>query len=160
MNGNSPTNIPDDIVWDADDPPIVYACTQYTLHNSECDGDCDYQVATEALVKMMNEGFAFRRAGMSYRGVVAAYSGVIPVSGIPVEVFDILLMVEVLRDIVVEHLDISVDELHEAFREHKFNFMSNVREQAEEQIRKTRIQRHLGIQDRPTLFGPDGEPIG
>lgn len=159
MNGNAPTNIPADVVWDENNPPVIYACSQYTEHDPACEGDCESQVATENLVKLMNEGFAYRRAGMSYYGIVASYS-MIPVSGIPVEVFDVMMLVEVLRDHIVETTDITEDELHEKFRIHKYEFLHNVREASEARVRKQRAANALGIVEGPGLLGPDGNPIG
>lgn len=160
-NGNSMTpNVPPDIVWDEDSPPLIFSCSQHTEHDPRCKGDCESEFITNRLqVELMNEGRAWARAGMSFLGIPSAYEAHTPVPGIHVELFDLECKVQALLDFVVDSVGVDREVLEDKFREFKLDALRRIREINEESVRRQRAEASLGIINRPGLLGPDGRPI-
>lgn len=153
-NGSNP-QVPADIKWSDDNPPTLFVCSNHIFHMPGCDGECGELAVTENLVKLVNEGLAFARASMSWRGVPAAYAETIPVPGIKVELTDVLVWLEQLRDTLCEIVDISIDEFDDEFARRKYEMLHKIRLTSEDQIRQQRIANMIG----PKLLGPDGNPL-
>lgn len=156
-NGPVPS-VPPDIVWDEDNPPMLFACSNHVFHLPECSGNCNTMRVTEMRVKLINEGLAYARAGMNWHGVPAAYAEAIPVPGIRVELTDVLMWLELLRDLVCELAGLSIDEFDDMFTQRKFEMLHSIRERSEAHVKKQRTKNMLGIVDKP-IFGPDGRPL-
>lgn len=162
-NTNGPSNpeIPDDLVWDADNPPIIYPCSQDINHAPFCKGDEDgVALDSELQIQLMNEGRAWARLGMSFQGIPAAYQGVIPRPGIAVELVDLLSWMETMRGVLVELSGMTAFDFEEKFREFKLNFLREIRLATEERVKKERVVSSIGIVEKPGLLGPDGQPLG
>lgn len=159
MNGDSVQEVPPDLVWDEDNPPIIFQCSQDVQHDVRCNGHCgSVQLDSELQVTLLNEGRAWARAGMNFKGIPEAYQGVIPVPGINVELVDLLMWLETIKDIVRELSGMSEFEFQEKFREKKLEFLSIIRETNEARVKKQRVANSLGIAKKP-IFGPDGNPL-
>lgn len=159
-NGGMGMEIPPDLVWDEDDPPYIYPCSQHTEHHPMCPGnEPPIQLDSELQVEALNEGRRWARAGMSFEGVPAAYQGKVPIPGIAVELVDILMWLDVIKDVVIEMSTMTPFEFEEKFREYKIGFLRGIREANEDKVKKRRVANSLGIVNRPPLLGPDGNPI-
>lgn len=156
-NGNEPT-IPPDVPWSDDNPPVLYVCSNHVFHMPGCDGNCGELLVTEQKVKLINEGLAYARAGMNWRGVPAAYENTIPVPGIRVELVDVLIWLEVMKDMVCELYGISAEHFDDEFARRKYEMLHEIREINERTIRQQRTADSLGIIKNP-IFGPDGKPL-
>lgn len=157
-NGNS-TQVPDDVIWDENDPPQLFNCTNLQHHNPDCDGNCGYlEFVTENMVNLINEGLAWARAGMNWRGIPAIYGGKIPIPGYPVELIDILVWCEILRDKVIELTGSDKLEFDDEFAKAKYEKLHEMRMDAEEGVRRQRIADRFGVVKQP-LLGPDGNPL-
>lgn len=157
MNGSG-MQVPQDIPWDEDNPPVLFNCSNMRFHENNCDKTCGEMEVTKAKVDLINEGLAFARAGMQWRGVPATLAGVLPINGIAVELFDILCWVELLRDKFLELIGTDISDFDEDFAIYKFNKMHELRMQAEETVKKKRLADQFGIVEKKVL-GPDGQPI-
>lgn len=159
-NGNSLQGVPRDLIWNEDDPPVIYPCSQDIKHLPNCSGEEDgIQLDSELQVRILNEGRTWARAGMSFQGIPAAYSGVIPKPGIGVELVDLLCWLEVIKEQIVELTGMSEFEFEEKFRERKLEFLQTIRDANEANIRRNRIRASLGVKNKPPLLGPGGEPL-
>lgn len=157
-NGNADMEIPPDLVWDEDNPPIIFPCSQHTEHHPMCPGnDPSITLDSELQVELLNEARAWARIGMNFRGVPTSLAHLTP--GIQVELVDIMCWFEVMRDIVIEMSDIELFEFEEKFRERKLLTLRTIREQNEANIKKQRLVNQFGIVEKKVL-GPDGRPIG
>lgn len=159
-NGLHPhIEVPDDLVWDEDNPPIIYPCSQHTEHHPfECPGPdkCPpIQLDSESQVMLLNEGRAWSRAGMNWHGIPMNFPG----NGIPVEIVDLLIYIEVMKPMLLQLTDTTEFELEEAFREKKLKMLTTIRGRHEDRVRKQRVANTLGIVEKPPLLGPDGRPI-
>jgi len=155
MNNGPNPQVPADITWDADNPPVLFVCSNHLFHLSGCDGNCGELVATENRVNLINEGLAFARAGMSWRGIPSAYEATIPVPGVKVELTDMLIWMEQMRDIFCEMSGISPDEFEDEFARRKYEFLHRIRIMNESHIRKQQIVDMI----RTPILGPDGNPL-
>lgn len=160
-NGDAPQEVPPDLVWDENNHPIIFDCSLDTVHTNECRGRCGSgnELTTETQVALLNEARAFARAGMSFMGVPAAYEGVIKLPGIKVELVDLLMWLEALKDIILEISDYTEFDLDEKYREHKLDLLRGVRHYNEETVKRKRAAARLGIVEKPGLLGPDGQPL-
>lgn len=161
-NGPEPQpRIPDDLVWDEDNPPKVYPCSQDVIHHPQCDGSDELTALdSESQVNLMNEGRAWARANMSFVGIPAAYQNTIPVPGIKIELLDMMIWLQAMKEVVAELSGMSEFDFDEKFREHKIAFLREVREANEANVRRQRVADRLGVVQRPGLLGPHGEPLG
>jgi hypothetical protein len=157
-NGNSPP-VPDDIVWDEENPPLIYSCSQHIEHARFCNGECPTYVANELQVQLMNEARAWARAGMSFHGIPAAYRDQIPIQGINVELFDLECRVHVLCEILVEMFNVDGNEIDERYGKFKLMALRNIREENEANVRRQRAANALGIAQKKPIIGPDGQPL-
>lgn len=159
-NGSSPGWIPPDLVWDEDNHPIIFPCSQHTEHHPNCDGNCGEptELDSESQVELLNEGRKYARIGMSFFGVPAAYNGVIPVRGIAVELVDLLMWLQAAKEVIMEKLDFSEFEFEELYRTKKLEFLRNIREANEENIKRARTEQMMAVAKKP-LLGPDGNPL-
>lgn len=158
MRSNGATNpaIPPDLEWDEDNPPEIFPCSQHTEHAPGCPGTEDaIQLDSESQVRLINEARAWARVGMNFTGVPAGF----PATGIPVELVDLLVWAQVVREIVIELAGITEFEYEEKFREAKFELLNSIRVRHEDEVKKRRVADQLGIVQRPPLLGPDGQPI-
>lgn len=159
-NGPSTPEVPADLIWDEDNPPVIYPCSQDINHDPTCPGnEPGLTLDSELQVMLLNEARAWARAGMSFNGIPAAYQNVIPKPGIAVELVDLLIWLQVIKDVVVELSDISEFDFEEKFRERKLSFLQEIRFANEANIRKARVANSIGIVEKPPLLGPDGQPI-
>lgn len=154
-NGNSDPSIPPDLVWDENDPPIVFSCSQHTEHAPRCDGSCEAKVCDESLVNLLNEARAYARAGMSFNGIPAAMSGG-PWSGLNVEIYDLEVRTLLLQNIIQEQFGISDDDINRQFRELKYKLLHDVRIAVEPDIKRARLEAQVGVQ-KSRIVGPHGE---
>lgn len=160
-NGNSDF-VPPDLVWDENDPPKIFPCSQHITHSPRCDGKCCIEpmtIDTELQVDLLNEARAYARAGMSFKGVPEAYANSIPIPGMQVELFDMLIWLQTLAEVVAEAGLIGKDDLNEKFRANKLVIMREQRDRHEAQVRKSAIANKFGIVEKPPLLGPDGTPL-
>lgn len=157
-NGSGLPNVPPDIEWNEDDPPVVFNCSNHIEHDARCNGECGWFIPNESQVDLMNEARAWARVGMNFFGIPTAYAGTIPVNGIHVELFDLECKFQVLREMVIELAGIDEEELEERFRKFKLTAMRNIREQNEAAVRSQRAAEMLRIAKKP-LLGPDGNPL-
>src|SRR6266403_135998 len=125
-NGNSP-QVPDDIVWDEENPPVLFNCSNMIFHNADCNRQCGEIEVTETRVKLINEGLAWSRAGMNWHGVPRSYAGVIPVVGLSVELTDVLIWLELLRNKMIELTGSSIEEFDEEFANKKLEKLREIR---------------------------------
>lgn len=154
-HGENP-NVPPDIAWDDDDPPMIYACSQHTEHNSNCDGECESHILTSELqAKLMNEARAWARQNMVFTGVPVN----VPFPGIQVELVDLLCWLEATKQVLIDNDLVEEFKLEESYRERKLNLLQTIRERSEERIRKQRVVDSLGIVQKPGLLGPNGQPL-
>lgn len=158
VNGDAHPGIPEDLVWDDENPPEVFNCSNHLYHERGCDGTCGLMDLTESKVALINEGLAYARAGMEWRGLPAIFAGKMPINGMQVELTDVLMWLETLKKTVCELAGISEDEFDEMFRANKIEMLRSVREANEERLRKSRLKSQLGVVENP-LLGPDGFPI-
>lgn len=159
-NGNTLNNVPDDLIWDEDNHPVIFPCSQHTEHHPQCPGTEEpIELDSESQVKLLNEARAYARAGMSFLGIPSAYANAIPVPGIQVELVDVLMWLETMKELLGELVGISEAELNERFRENKLALLQHIREQNEENVRKQKVANSLGIVEKPSLLGPDGSPL-
>jgi hypothetical protein len=156
MNGDHAPRVPDDLVWDEDNPPVVYECSQDITHEMGCNGNCNSTVLNEEQVELMNEARAWARAGMSFYGIPTAYAGQIPVRGINVELFDLECKLQVFRELLIESLGIDEEEVESRFRRFKFQAMRHIREVNEAAVRRARMEQFI---PKKQILGPDGGPI-
>lgn len=161
FNGDSMNpDIPPDLVWDEDNPPRIFPCSQHTEHQRGCPATEDpIELDSELQVNLLNEGRAWARAGMSFKGIPEAYQGAIPIPGINVELVDLLMWLEAVKEVVTEVAGITEFEFQEKFREKKLAFLQIIREANEQRIKKQRVANTLGIIENPGLLGPDGRPL-
>lgn len=158
-NGDgTPPGIPADLVWDAENPPIIYECTQDIEHAPDCDGTCEGMVVSESMVNLINEGRAYGRAQMSFLGVPQSMS-MLGIPGVNVEILDLFVRVNILQDILIENFDVSKEEIDERFRVAKFNKLNEIRTAIEPTLREKRLEQQLGVAKK-SILGPDGKPIG
>ena len=164
--GASKPTIPPDIEWDENDPPVIFRCTNHTEHAPDCDGDCEALECTEWQVKLLNEGKAWRRLDMDFRGIPTVIADVMPVNGIHVEIFDQQCTLMALQQVLMDNGLLDKTELDEKFREAKYTIMHDVRVQNEEQIKAMRDaaleqekRAALGLPPK-RLLGPHGEQLG
>lgn len=159
-NGEMGMEIPPDLVWDEDDPPYIYPCSQHSEHHPMCPGNEDaIQLDSESQVEILNEGRRWARAGMAFNGIPAAYQGKIPITGIAVELVDLLMWLDVVKDMVIELSGSTPFEFEERYRDYKIKFLREIREANEDKIKKARVANSIGVVERPPLLGPDGNPI-
>jgi hypothetical protein len=158
MNGNVPNmQIPPDVIWDENDPPRIYDCSQHTEHQPTCDGNCESRlVVSEKQAELMNEARAWARLEMPFNGVPFG----LPFPGIPVEVVDLLCWLEVTKEQLYEAGIVEEFEFEEKYRDKKLELLRTIRSQHEDRIKRQRVASSLGIIERPPLLGPDGQPIG
>lgn len=152
-NGDSIPNIPPDLEW----PVSTYSCSHNTEHAPNCDGSCTEIEWTESQVKIENVRREFARNGMSWIGLPEGLP--LPVSGIQVDLVDLLCRVLTLEELAFEIHGINREEYDEKFRENKLEFLQTILDQNKEQVRKARLERTLGL-GKKQIFGPGGEPIG
>lgn len=150
--------VPPDLEWDADNPPVIFSCSQHTEHMPNCPGDCGEHVCTEGTVLMANEARAWSRAGMSWSGVPTAYAGKVPIGGINVELVDLETKIHVLVELLKDVTNLSQEELDDMWLAHKAGYLRRIREDNEEMVRRTRAASALGIKNK-RLLGPDGQPL-
>ena len=157
-NGDVPNmQVPPDIVWDEDDPPEIFNCSQHIEHQPMCNGNCgSHHVVSEKQVALMNEARAWARLEMPFNGVPFGT----PFPGIPVELVDLLCWLETTKDVLYEAGIVEEFEFEEKYRARKLELMTSIRTTHEDRIKKQRVQASLGIPDRPPLLGPDGRPFG
>ena len=159
INGASDMpGVPPDLIWDESDPPILFECSGYTEHAPFCNGTCPRSVAKESQVELINESFAWNRAGMSFLGIPNAYAQHIPIRGINIELFDLEMKVQMLKSLIIEFLDIDEEEVEERFRHAKLEIMRGIRDREEDNIRRSRVQQMLQVPQNP-IIGPDGRPL-
>ena len=152
-NGDVPNmQVPPDLVWDENDPPIIHNCSQHTEHQPMCNGHCGSRpVVSELQIKLMNEARAWARLEMPMMGVPMN----MPFPGIPVEIVDLLVWLEVTKDVLKEAGIIEEFEFEEKYRERKLELLTAIRDRNEGRLKRAR----LGVPERPPLFGPDGTPM-
>jgi hypothetical protein len=159
LNGNNnPVGIPPDIVWDSENPPVAFACSQHTEHHPKCDGTCESMVLDESMVRGMNIAREYARNGMSFKGVVEGYDGMIPHSGMRVELFDLECEVKLLKQLLMELTGLSLEEYDVQFRELRSDVMEGVLEATLPGLKRARAEQALGIVPKKIL-GPDGSPL-
>lgn len=139
-------------------PCTIYSCSGSTEHTAECDTSCDSFEPTESQVGLQNIAREYARNGMSFVGVPEGIP--VPVSGINVDLVELLCRALALEKVVFESVGISREEFDEIYREVKIEFLSNILDANKEVVRKARVADSLGIVQRPALLGPNGEPIG
>lgn len=161
VNGDgTPPNIPDDLVYDPNDPITICTCSSYTEHNADCDGNCGELEATQNMINLINECRAWQRSQMTYTGLPASLAGG-PFPGINVDVLDTDLRSEVLQEILIEHLGVTSEEIDERFREKKFEKLHAIREAVEPRVREARVRSMIDIPGKPKgIIGPHGEILG
>lgn len=147
-NGDgTPPGIPEDVVWDSENPQYIYECSSYIEHSPDCDGNCESDLAAESQIKLLNESLAWARAGMD-------------TSGINISSFDNQANIMALQKVLIEKGILTQDEVDEEFRLFKIDVMRIVRENNEEQIKEMKQRMALGL--RPSsrkLLGPYGEEL-
>lgn len=158
-NGNTENEVLADLVWDDNDPPIIYSCSSHPVHSPDCEGDCDSKMTTELQVELINELHAWQRAGMNPMGSPASMMGLPFVFGIPVELIDLQVRYESMRGLLIEKGILEEEELDESFQQMKLTWLRKIREINEERIKKQRMADKFGIVHKPIL-GPGGQPIG
>lgn len=158
-NGSGKPQVPPDLVWDDDNPPKIFPCSLDTQHEKGCRGQEQSIVLESRLqVEVLNEGRAWARAGMNFQGVPAAYQGVIPVTGINVELVDMLMWLEAMKELLLEISDISEFDIQERFRAKKLEFLQAIRNANEEKVKSQRIRNQIGLAQKG-IIGPDGRRL-
>lgn len=155
-NGDSSSNIPPDLEWDAENPPFAYECSDYTEHIPGCPG-CDGKFYDESEVTLSNEAKAWARAGMVFKGSPDSMMNLPFVGGIPVEIYSLEKKFEVLMQVIIEAGLITQEDLDIKYRLHKAAMLKRIREANEDRVKKERTAQQLGIPTR--LIGPDGQPL-
>lgn len=160
-NGGSAGWIPDDIVWDEDNHPVIFQCSQHTEHHPACNGECGEptELDTPSQVEILNEGRRYARAGMSFMGVPAAYQGKLPIPGISIELVDLFMWLKAAKKLIQSYCDVSEFEFEEAYRAEKIDFLRTVREANEEAVKQAELRSKMAIAEKPGLLGPDGQPF-
>lgn len=162
QNGGNANWVPPDIRWDEENHPVIFACSQHIEHHPRCDGNCGEptELDSESQVELLNEGRRYARLGISFAGIPASHMGHIPVPGIPIELVDLLMWLEAVKQIILDTTpQLSEFDLEEVYREKKLEFLRSIREANEEQIKKARTQQQIAVATKPGLLGPDGQPI-
>lgn len=158
-NGASDPIIPDDLVWDAENPPHIFSCSQDVNHHPQCNGSCEeVQLDSELQVDLLNIARAFARLGMSFLGVPVSIQNAIPVPGVSVELLDLLCWNEAIKEILQEQFGVEEFEFQERFRKVKYSILKSVYDQHARQIKEQRTRDMLGI-NKPPLLGPNGQPL-
>jgi len=140
FNGGVPPNI----VWDEDNPPIKYACSQNVLHGPGCDGSCGADgFMTEAQVRMENETREWQRVGMNPDGI-----------GTRITPWNMDVKINAVVEFLNEKGIIDITELNDYFLTVKVNMMQQIREMNQEAAKRAK----LGLPPKG-LLGPDGLPI-
>lgn len=148
--------IPPDLEWS--DDLVIYGCSHHIEHARGCDGTCEENHPDELQVSLLNEGRAWRRLGMDFRGIPAPLMGG-PYAGVSVEIWDLQHHISALEDILVTAGIATRDELDDKMRETKLQAMRRIREQSEEMVRRARMKERIAMPQKPGLLGPDGNPI-
>lgn len=137
---------PKDQVYDPLNPVWINTCSGQTeAHNKGCDGNCDRRPVTELEIKIFNEYNAWARAGMDPRMI-------------QVDLVDNNIKIRALSRILEKELDISVEQQDIHYQEFKLEYLTNIRLENQERVRKEKMQSL--IPKRQPLLGPDGRPFG
>lgn len=149
--------IPPDLEWSED--LILHSCSYHTEHINGCPGTCEDIRPDQLHVDLLNEGRAWRRLDMDFRGIPSALMGG-PYAGVGVEIWDLQHHISALEELLVTAGIATRDEIDDKFRETKLQAMRHIREESEEMVRRARMKERIAMPNRPGLLGPDGNPIG
>jgi hypothetical protein len=145
-----------DLVWDAENPPVVNSCTMNDgEHVKDCDGNCEQIKLDELDVMLVNERRAWVRAGML---PLAFPLGVGNMPGLRTDLLDLEVRVVVLTRLLVESKIIDGDALNQLFKEVFHDRLHSIRVNSEEEIRRQRAMQTLSIAQK-TLLDANGRPL-
>lgn len=137
--------IPPNIVWDENNPPPKYSCSNGITHAPGCDGRCpDPGYMKEYDVEMINEQREWLRVGMHPNEIVI---------GSPP--FDLELRPTILADFLHEKGVIDSEEFNEYFVRARAERMKKIRLENQEQAKRMKF----GLPPKPQMFGPGGQPL-
>lgn len=163
INGGDPTNnIPEDLVWDADNPPTVNGCSlSDAFHDPGCDGNCEQIAMDEGDIKIANERLAWARAGMNILSIPVGFANEVHAPGMPIDLFDLEMQVEAMKSILLEKV-VSEKELNDRFKETILDKLQHIRAHNEVAVREARTRTNLGLSPDKSkkLLGPGGQPLG
>lgn len=142
--GNDHGSIPDDMVWDPENPPMVNECTGNERHLPGCDGECGELALSESDVKLFNEKLEWARAGMNIFMIPLGFDNV-GIGGMPIDLLELEAKVHGLIDVLVTNGLASEEELNEAFKARMLDKMTKVRTLNADAIKKARTATMLGI---------------
>lgn len=160
-NGKSRINVPPDLEW----PVTTYTCSMDEQHSPDCSGlasegnenGCEELIWTELQVRLENLRREYARNEMSQVGIPTGVP--LPISGIQVDLVDLLCRILTLEELAFEAHGIDREEYDEKYRENKFEFLNEILKANKERVRKAHAQRMLGLPEK-RILGPGGEPIG
>ena len=156
-NGAHRVQVPPDIAWDESNPIFIHSCSQHVNHAHDCDRkDCTSWAPTESEVKLLNEGRAWARVGMSFHGVPTCIANQVP--GIAVNIYDLKLRIETMQSLLIEAGVFTAEECDERFREIKLADMQRMRAESEETVKQQQLQQMMAVPDH-RILGPNGEPL-
>lgn len=152
--------IPDDLVWDEDNPLMVHGCSgSDSTHTPDCDGTCEDVAISKLDVDLFNERLAWARAGMNILNVPTGFDR-FGVTGMSLDLFELEAKIGGVINALIESGLLSQDDMDTAYKEWQLNKLTIVRELNEGAIKEARSRAMLGIRQKPGLLGPNGERLG
>lgn len=142
--GNDHGSIPDDMVWDPENPPKVNECTGTERHLPGCDGDCGELSLTESDVKLFNEKLAWARLDMNLFMIPLGFD-MLGIGGMPIDLLEMEAKLHGIVDVLVESGLVSVEDINEALKTRMLEKMTKVRILNADAIQKARTASMLGI---------------
>lgn len=155
------TEIPEDLVWNKDFPPVVFRCSGVmAVHEPECDGTCGTVAMSEEDVNLTNEYRAWARLGLAPVGFPANIPLIPGTRGVPIPLLELSARVDGLVAALMHGIPEFGVVFNREFKKSLHQTLWQVRMNSQEAIEDKRRRELTGAVTNPkVLLGPDGQRL-